>query len=584
MRDWITRAVAAEDAVTAVTNGMRVFVHGAAATPTPLLEALVGNPRLADVTLYHLHTAGPAPFVASAHRDRFRSVSLFAGAPVRDAIADGTADYLPVFLSDIPSLFLTRRIPLDVALLQLSPPDQHGYCSLGTSVDAALAAALSARLIVAEVNERMPRTHGNAFVPFSRVAAFIHSNRPLHQHGASTPTAIDDAIGEQVAALVEDGATLQTGIGAIPDAVLRRLGNKQDLGVHTEMFSDGVIDLIEGGVITNRRKHVHQGRTVTSFVAGSERLFQFVDDNPFVEFHPCDRTNDTALIRKNEKVVAINSALEVDLSGQVVADSIGFRIYSGIGGQMDFIRGAALSPGGKPIIALPATAAGGTASRIVHAIRPGAGVVTTRGHVHWVVTEYGAANLFGMTLQQRADALIGLAHSDMRGELRRACAAQRHIVLRAPEKLSPDAAPGLTPSGEHAPEGMTGEMSAPEMTRLLHAFADAWNRHDVDALMSMMAADGVFEASGGNAVDGERHEGQPAVRAAFAAVFVQYPDAHWGNARHVVTGDRGVSEWTFTGTLTDGRRVEVTGCDLFTFRNGKIAIKNSFRKHRPPIG
>jgi acyl-CoA hydrolase len=275
----------------------------------------------------------------------------------------------------------------------------------------------------------MPRTLGHTVVPFSRLHRFVHTDRPLHEHAPSTPTAVDEAIGEHVAVLIEDGATLQTGIGAIPDAVLKRLANKHDLGVHTELFSDGLIDLIEGGVVTNLRKAVHRGRTVTSFVNGTSRLYRFVHDNPFIEFHPCDRTNDTALIRKNEKVVAINSALEVDLSGQVVADSIGFRIYSGIGGQMDFIRGAALSPGGKPIIALPAMAAGGQASRIVAAIRPGAGVVTTRGHVHWVVTEYGAVNLFGLTLRQRAEALISIAHPDVQSDLRRALAESRHIVL-----------------------------------------------------------------------------------------------------------------------------------------------------------
>jgi acyl-CoA hydrolase len=432
MPDWTQRAVPAEEAVSAVASGMRLFVHGAAATPTPLLEALVRQPGLSDVTLYHLHTAGPAPFVAPEHRDRFLSVSLFVGPPLRAAIAEGAADYMPIFLSDIPALFLSRRIPLDVALLQLSPPDAHGYCTLGTSVDAALAAALSARYVIAEINERMPRTLGNTLVPLSRVHACVHTDRPLHQHAAAAPTPTDDAIGEHVAALVEDGATLQMGIGAIPDAALRRLRHKQDLGVHTEMFSDGIVELAEAGVITNRRKHVHPGRMVTSFVVGSDRVYRFVDDNPFVEFHPCDRTNDTSLIRRNEKVVAINSAIEIDLSGQVVADSIGFRMYSGIGGQMDFVRGAALSPGGKPVIALPSMAAGGTMSRIVPSIRPGAGVVTTRGHVHWVVTEYGAVNLFGLTLRQRAEALISIAHPDMRGELRRSYAEQRHVVLDRP--------------------------------------------------------------------------------------------------------------------------------------------------------
>ena len=423
------RNLSADDAVSVIKSGMRVFVHGAAATPTPLLEALVRNPSITDVTLYHLHTGGPAPFVEAQHRGRFRSVSLFAGGPVRAAINEGAADFIPIFLSDIPSLFRTRKIDLDVALLQLSPPDAHGYCTLGTSVDAALAAALSARHIVAEINQQMPRTLGNTLVPVSRLTSYASTDRPLHQHVATAPTDAENAIGEQVAALVDDGATLQTGIGAIPDAVLRRLANKHDLGMHTEMFSDGVIDLVAGGVITNRRKQVHPGRIVTSFVLGSERLYRFVDDNPFVEFHPCDRTNDTALIRKNDNAVAINSALEVDLSGQVVADSIGFRIYSGIGGQMDFIRGAALSRGGKAIIALPATAAGGRASRIVSAIKPGAGVVTTRGHVHWIVTEYGAVNLFGLTLRERAEQLIGIAHPDVRAELKREFANARHITL-----------------------------------------------------------------------------------------------------------------------------------------------------------
>ncbi len=424
-----SRAVSADDAVSRLASGMRVFVHGAAATPTPLIEAMVRRASLQDVTLYHLHTMGPAPFVDPGHRGRFLSVSLFTGPPLRTAIDDGAADFMPIFLSDIPSLFRTRTIALDAALLQVSPPDRHGFCSLGTSVDAALAAALSARILIAEVNEQMPRTLGNTLVPFARLDACIHTNRPLPEHFATSPTEIDDAIGAQVAALVEDGATLQMGIGAIPDAALRRLGNKHDLGIHTEMFSDGILDLVEGGVITNRRKKVHQGRIVTAFVIGSKRLYRFVDDNPLVEFHPCDRTNDTSLIRRNDKVVAINSAIEVDLSGQVVADSIGFRIYSGIGGQMDFVRGAALSHGGKPIIALPSMAAGGQASRIVMAVRPGAGVVTTRGHVHWVVTEHGAVNLFGRSLRQRAEALIGIAHPDVRASLRAEFAERRHVVL-----------------------------------------------------------------------------------------------------------------------------------------------------------
>ena len=429
MSTWVSRAVSPDDAVSHVGSGARVFIHGAAATPTPLIEALSRRTDLSDVTLYHLHTAGPAPFAAPEHAGRFLSISLFTGAPVRAAVDDGRADFVPVFLSDIPRLFTSKTIALDVALVQLSVPDRHGYCTLGTSVDAALAAALSARQVIAEINERMPRTHGNTLIHVDRLTELIHTNRPLHTHAPKPSTPVEDAIGEHAARLVTDGATLQMGIGAIPDAVLRRLVDKRDLGVHTEMFSDSVVDLVEAGAITNRRKHLHTGRIITSFVMGTERLYDFVDDNPFVEFHPCDHTNDTARIRRNDHVVAINSALEIDLSGQVCADSIGHRIYSGIGGQMDFIRGSALSRGGRPIIALPATAARGTVSRIVMALKPGSGVVTTRGHVHWVVTEYGAVNLFGLSLRQRADALIWLAHPDFRAELRRDFAATRHMTL-----------------------------------------------------------------------------------------------------------------------------------------------------------
>jgi acyl-CoA hydrolase len=427
--DWQARAVDAAAAVRLIPAGARVFVHGAAATPTPLLEAMVARADLDGVTLYHMHTAGPAPFAEPAHADRFLSVSLFTGPPLRAAIDEGRADFVPIFLSDIPRLFHGGRIALDVALLQLSPPDRHGYCTLGTSVDTALAASQTARILIAEINERMPRTHGNTLVHVDRLHALVHTDRPLHVHPRTTPSATEDAIGEHAAALIPDGATLQMGIGAIPDAVLRRLAHKRDLGVHTEMFSDGVVDLAEAGVITNLRKAVHPGRTVTSFVMGTQRVYDFVDDNAFVEFHPCDRTNDTALIRKNDHAVAINSALEIDLSGQVCADSIGFRIFSGIGGQMDFVRGAALSRGGKPVLALPSTAAGGRVSRIVMGLTPGAGVVTTRGHVHWVVTEYGAVDLFGRSLRQRAEALISIAHPDFRAGLRREFAAARHFVL-----------------------------------------------------------------------------------------------------------------------------------------------------------
>jgi len=405
---------------------MRIFVQGASATPTPLLEALAARDDLEDVRLYHLHLSGEAPWTTHGRSARFHSISLFSGPNMRTPVDDGRADFVPIFLSDVPSLFTSGRVPLDVAFVQLSPPDAHGNCSLGTSVDTARAAVDSARFIVAEINEQMPRTHGNSGVPFDRVDAFIHTDRALFEHAAEPENAVEARIGEIVAGLIEDRSTLQMGIGAIPDAVLSRLGNKHDLGVHTEMFSDRLIDLVEGGVINNKYKQVHAGRTTTSFVIGTKRLFDFVHDNLLVEFHPCDRTNDTAIIRRNPRVVAINSAIEVDLTGQVVADSFGHRIYSGIGGQMDFIRGAALSRGGKAIIALPSTGKNGTISRIVTELTPGAGVVTTRGHVHWVVTEHGAVNLHGATLRERGAALISIAHPDFRAELTRDLKRIRH--------------------------------------------------------------------------------------------------------------------------------------------------------------
>ncbi len=430
--DWKAQAVSATDVMSVVRSGTNLFLHGACATPTPLIDALCARHDLSGVRLYHLHTAGPAPFAASDRGQEFRSVSLFTGAPLRHAIAEDRADFVPIFLSDIPGLFVSDVVPLDVAVVQVSPPDAHGMCSLGTSCDAAKAATDTARLVVAEINEQMPRTHGNNVLPFERIHAFVATDRPLLEHQAKPESAIEAAIGERVVELVEDGSTLQMGIGGIPDAVLTRLHHRRDLGIHTEMFSDRMVDLVESGAVSNRFKTVGLGRIVTSFVSGTRRLFDFVHDNPLVAFHPCDWTNDTSIIRKNPKVVAINSALQIDLSGQVCADSIGHRIYSGIGGQMDFIRGAALSRGGKPIIALPSTAAGGKLSRLVVQLSPGAGVVTTRGHVHWVVTEYGAVNLHGKSLRERGEALISIAHPDFRAELRRELNQARFF----PAKLS----------------------------------------------------------------------------------------------------------------------------------------------------
>lgn len=407
-----------QEAVQLVQSGMRVFVHGAAATPTPLIEALTARaPELHDVEIVHLHTEGPAPYITPEHAGHFRVNALFIGSNTRDAINAGRGDYTPVFLSEIPRLFRNGSLRLDAALLNVSPPDAHGFVSLGTSVDCALAAAENARFVIGMVNRHVPRTLGNSWVHVSRFAALVPLDAPLHEVACPAPNEIELAIGRYVGTLVEDGSTLQMGIGAIPNAVLQALRDKRDLGVHTEMFSDGLVDLVEAGVVTGRCKGYHPCKIVASFVNGSRKVYDFVHDNPRVEMHPVDWVNDGDVIRRNTKMVAINSAIEVDLTGQVVSDSIGTRLYSGIGGQMDFMRGAALSPGGKPIIALPSQSKG--QSRIVNQIKPGAGVVTTRGHVHYVVTEYGIAYLHGKTLRQRAEALIAIAHPDHRSELRR---------------------------------------------------------------------------------------------------------------------------------------------------------------------
>lgn len=416
------------EALAPLRPGMNLFLHGTSATPTPLLEALVQRDDLRDITIYHLHLCGEVPFVDPRYQDRFRSVSLFTGPALRKPIEEGRADYIPIFLSDIPHLIRSGKLKIDAMLLQLSPPDQHGHCTLGTAVEAARAGADTAPILIAEINEQMPRTHGDTVLPLSRLTSYFRTNRPMHLTESEPETDVEAHIGEHIANLVENGSCLQLGIGGIPNAVLSRLKHKQELGIHTEMFSDKLIELVESGAVTNRRKAVYAHRIITSFVIGSQKLFNFVNDNAMVEFHPCDHTNDTALIRKIDKMVAINSALQIDLTGQVCADSLGHRIYSGIGGQVDFIRGAAFSKGGKPIIALPATAKQGTISRIVPELSPGAGVVTSRGHVHWVVTEHGAVNLHGLTLKQRGEALISIAAPEFRGELRERLRALRHFV------------------------------------------------------------------------------------------------------------------------------------------------------------
>jgi 4-hydroxybutyrate CoA-transferase len=411
----------APEAVRHVRSGDRVFLHGAAATPQVLLGALTERAQeLSGVELVHLHANGPAPHVAPEMAGHLRHRALFIGANVRQAVNDGRADFVPVFLSDIPHLFTSGQLPLDVAMVNVSPPDAHGYCSLGTSVDAARAAVASARLVIAQVNPRMPRTLGNSFIRFDQIDLAVEVDAPLVAHAAEPIADTERRIGAYVADLVEDGATLQLGIGGIPNAALAAMTSRHDLGVHTEMFSDGLLDLVEAGVVTGAAKTLHPGKIVATFLMGSQRLYDWVHDNPVVELHPVDYTNDTAVIRRNARMTAINSALQIDLTGQVCADSIGTRLYSGVGGQMDFMRGAALSPGGKAIIALPATARGGTISRIVPTLTPGAGVTTTRAHVQYIVTEFGVAYLHGRSIRERARALIEIAHPAFRDELRAA--------------------------------------------------------------------------------------------------------------------------------------------------------------------
>lgn len=409
-----------EEAVSCIHSGDRVYIHSVAAAPRPLIDAMVGRaPELRDVEIVQLHTEGEAPYAKAEYADSFYTNALFVGPNLRKAVNEGNADYLPVFLSEVPQLFRRGILPLDVAMVQVSPPDRHGYCSLGTSVDASRAAVQTAHRVIAQVNPRMPRTHGDGIFHVSRFDAMVEVDEPLPEHAPPVPDETERKIGQNCASLIEDGATLQMGIGAIPNAVLQALGSHEDLGIHTEMFSDGVIDLVEKGVITGRRKKKHPEKIVAGFVMGSKRLYDFVDDNPGVAMLDIEYVNDTAVIRKNPKVTAINSAIEVDLTGQVCADSIGTWQYSGVGGQMDFIRGASLSEGGKPIIALPSATSKGI-SRITPFLKQGAGVVTTRAHVHYVVTEYGIANLYGKNLHQRARALIDIAHPDHREELEKA--------------------------------------------------------------------------------------------------------------------------------------------------------------------
>ncbi len=417
-----SRVTSAPDAVKAIRSGDHVWIHAGCNNPEELIKAMVGRAdELENVEVSHLLTFGAADYVEPQYAGSFRHRALFTGPNVRAAVNEGRADFVPVHLSQIPRLIDENILPVDVALIHISPPDEHGFCSYGVGVECTKAAAERARTVIALVNKQMPRALGDAFIHVSRLTHVVEVDRPvleLPQVKEIGPVA--RAIGENIAGLIEDGSTLQMGIGEIPDAVLLFLKEKRHLGIHTEMFSDGVVELFESGVVTNESKTLHRGKIVSSFVLGSKKTFQFLDNNPFVEFHPSDYVNDPFIIAQNERMVAINSALAVDITGQVSADSLGRKIFSGFGGQVDFIRGAARSKGGKPVIALPATAKGGSLSRIVDTLMEGAGVVTTRADVHFVVTEFGVASLYGKSLRERAAELIAIAHPDFRDELKAA--------------------------------------------------------------------------------------------------------------------------------------------------------------------
>jgi 4-hydroxybutyrate CoA-transferase len=412
------KIMSAEEAVADIRSGDQVYVQCAAATPSALLDALVARaPELHNVSMVHLHTEGPGPHLAPEMAGHFRHRALFMGPNARQAVNDGRAEYVPVFLSDVPHLFAAGLFPLDAVLINVSPPDAHGFCSLGTSVEAMHAAIRAAGLVIAQVNAGMPRTLGESFVHVDDIDYGVVVDIPPYEHADGEIGEVERRIGEFVADLVPDRATLQMGIGAIPSAVTLCLNDKKDLGIHTEMMTDCVVDLVEAGVVTGAAKELHTGKIVCSFMMGTEKLYRFVDDNPMVEMRSCDYTNDTHVIRGFRRMTAINSAISIDLTGQVCADSIGWHMFSGVGGQMDFMRGAALAPEGRAIIALPSTAADGRVSRIVPFLAEGSGVVTTRSHVRTVITEWGVAELHGKSIRERAQELIAIAHPDFREEL-----------------------------------------------------------------------------------------------------------------------------------------------------------------------
>lgn len=427
--DYRAKLKSAAEAVALISSGDRVYYGGNAAIPQTLVRALAGRcDELADVQLNHVLLLGEDPLSAPGSEGHFRHNSLFVGPADRQAVNEGRADYVPIFLHQIPRLFREGIVPLDVALVQVSPPDEHGFMSLGVEVLASKAACQTARLVIAQVNERMPRVLGDSFLHVGRVQAVVEATEPLPTLEPKPASEVEKAIARHVLPLIEAGSTVQMGIGGIPDSVFRSMEGEMDLGIHTEMTSDGAMAAIERGVITGNRKTLHPGKVVTTFALGSTALYDFLDNNPFIEAHPVDYVNDPFIASQNERLVAVNSALEVDLTGQVCSDSIGPTIYSGFGGQVDFIRAAARSKGGKPIIALPSTAKNGTLSRIVPMLKPGSGVVTSRADVHYVVTEHGVANLFGKNLRQRAEALIAIADPAFHTELEAAARARKLLA------------------------------------------------------------------------------------------------------------------------------------------------------------
>lgn len=429
MSNWQDRLIPAEEAAAKVLSGQRIFLTGNCSTPQVFLEALVDRYEEVDnVEVAQLLGLGPGDYITPEMAQHIRINSLFIAPNVRKAINDGLADFTPVLLSEVPHLFLKNRLPLDLAVIQVSPPDEHGFCSYGVEVGVTKSAAESAKMVIAEVNPRMPRTLGDSFIHVNQIDFFIDVDYDLPELPVTPPSEEQDRIADHIAPLIPDGATLQMGIGGIPDAVLRRLINHKDLGVHTELFSDGVMDMIERGVINNARKTIHPGKVVAGFVLGQSRaLYDYINDNPFFEFHPTEYVNDPFIISQNYQMTSINSAVEVDITGQVCADSIGPMFFSGAGGQLDFVRGAARSDGGQTYIALPSTAKRGQMSRIVPQLKPGAGVVTTRYDVHYVVTEFGAVNLWGATMAERVKAIISIAHPDYRDELMAYAREQSYI-------------------------------------------------------------------------------------------------------------------------------------------------------------